>query len=383
MRALGWVVAAVIAVAVVYLIVAPGAFHWDFRVYVRASDTWLHGGDPYAVGDDVTIGFVTAKLPFVYPPITLAAFAPFALLPEPVAIAAWLAIELAAAVLLVRVWRRFVPFAPSLLDARLALLLLFAFNAALYTALASGNVALLEALALYAGFDALLAQRPGRFAALVVAAAAFKVLPALFLAFLLVWGGPRRWRALAGALLALAVIAAITYALAPGYLHAAAATLDERRWTNPTVLAMLRDLADRTGVALPAVAIWLASAAVMLAITSVRIARTRPPARMLVPLIFVVAALVLPRFKSYSYVELIPAAIVALRAVRGPARFALAVLLGAVLPWSYLLVASPAACRALEHALPVSRYVWGYVPLLAAFVVWMIYLAHLPDARRP
>jgi hypothetical protein len=396
-RWLRWPVAAAMAACVVYLVVAPQHFHWDFRIYQRAAATWLGGGDPYGGSYEVEIGFVTNKLPFVYPPAGLVLFAPFALLPEAVAVCAWLALELAAVVLLIRVWQRFVPIRldvrdllpngsavegqRGVFDGRHGLLLLFGFNAALYTALASGNVALFEALALYVAFDALLRERPGQFAALVVAAAAVKVLPVVFLGFLLVWGGPRRWRALAAAAVAVAVLAAITAAVAPAYLHAASAQLDERRWNNPTVLAMLRDLADRTGLALPTTAIYALLAAAVLAVTGWRITKTRPEARTLVPLIFVVAALVLPRFKNYSYVELLPAAFVALRACRRAERFALAALLGVVLPWSYLLVASPAWCRALEGALPVSRYVWGYTALAGAFAVWGVYLTRVLRVR--
>ena len=383
-RKLRWAAAAVAALVwavgaalVVYLVAAPEHFHWDFRVYDRAAHTWLGGGDAYAGGYPVEIGFVDNALPFVYPPIALLAFAPFTLLPEPLAILAWLAIEIAAAAALLATWRRFVVAFP--IDARLGLLLLFGFNGALYTSLASGNIALLEALALYVAFDALLRERPARFAALVVAAAAFKILPLVFLPCLVVWGGPRRWRALIGAVLAACALAAITAAVAPAYLHAAAAQLDERRWTNPTTLAALRDLADRTGLPIAPTAIYACLAAAVLAVTAARVRQVRPDPRTLVPLLFVVAALVLPRFKSYSYVELLPAAIVALRACHRGGRLSLAVLLGVVLPWSYLLVASPAWCRSLEHAIPVSRYVWGYTPLAGGGRD----LARLSRARAP
>ena len=371
---LRWPVAALLAAAVLYLVLAPAHFHWDFRVYYRAAETWISGGDPYARGYPVEIGFVTGALPFVYPPPALVIFAPFTVLPESAAIVAWLALELAATVALVGTWRR---FAPVPRDGRLGLVLLFAFNGALYTALASGNVVVFEALALFVGFDALLRDRPGRFAALVVAAGALKLVPLVWLGALLVWGGPRRWRSLGLALGAVIALAALTWALSPAYANAAVAQFDERRWTNPTLLAALRDLADRTNLAISPTAIYVVLAAAILAITGARIARRRPSPRTLVPLLFVVAALVLPRFKNYSYVELLPAALVAMQACARPARIALGALLGVVLPWSYLLVASPAWCRSLEHALPVSRYVWGYTPLAGALVVWLVYLVRV------
>jgi hypothetical protein len=294
-----------------------------------------------------------------------------------VAIAVWLVAELAAAVAMVATWRRLI--GPFPVDARLALLLVLGFDAALYTAFASGNVAVFEALALAVAFEGLVRDRPVRFAVLVVAAAAVKVVPIVYLACLLVWGGPRRHRVLAWALAAAAAIALAQLVVAPAWcaeFWAAATALDERRWTNPTTLAAVRDFADRA-FAIPVWPAYLAIAAAVLAVTGWRLARARPSPRVAAPLVFVVAALVLPRFKSYSYVELVPAAIVCLRALARPARLALAALLGAVLPWSYLLVASPGFCRSLEATLPVSRYVWGYTPLAGAFALWLVYLARV------
>jgi alpha-1,2-mannosyltransferase len=378
----GWGVWLGVVALIAYLVVAPEHFHWDVRTYYAAADAVLSGTDPYRAGAAVEVGFVVNVLPFVYPPAIAVVLAPVALLPESVAIGVWLVVELAAVVAMVATWRRLI--GPFPLDARLALLLLFGFDAALYTGIASGNVAVFEALALAVAFDGLLRDRPVRFAVLVVAAAAVKLVPIVYLPCLLVWGGPRRHRVLAWAVVAVAAIAVAQLVLAPAWcaeFWSAATALDERRWPNPTTLAFVRDVADR-GFAIPPWPAYVVIVATVLAVTSWRVVRLRPAPRAIVPLLFVVAALVLPRFKNYTYVELLPAAIVCLRAVTRPARIALAALLGVVLPWSYLLVASPRICRSLETALPVSRDVWGYTALAGAFALWCIYLVRvLPRAR--
>lgn len=377
-RALDVVVGLVIAAALVYLVVGAEHFHWDFRIYHRAATKVVHGVDPYELGTFVDVGLVEGvPLPFVYPPVILVLFLPFTVMPEVPAAIVWLVLKLVATGALILVWRRFVAFT---VDWRLGLLLLLGFDAALYTDLASGNVAILEALALTLGFDALLRERPFTFAALVVAAGAIKLVPLVFLGALVFWGGPRRYRALAAAVAGAVAIAALHLVVAPTMSHefwtAASSRIDERKWPNPTTLAFVRDLG------LPD-AVYPVLALAVLAVTAHRLYVLRPPARAVVPLVFVVAALVLPRFKNYTYIELLPAAIACFHVLDRPRRMLLGALVGVTLPWTYLFVAVPAWNSALEHAIPVDRSVWGYAALYAAIALWLLYLVRvLPMARR-
>jgi hypothetical protein len=92
---------------------AQGTFAIDLRIYRVAADAALHGGDPWAAG--------VAGLTFAGPPPTLLPYLPAALLPEGIAIAAFGAVTLAAAVLALRTlhlpvwWLLFPPISDSLI----------------------------------------------------------------------------------------------------------------------------------------------------------------------------------------------------------------------------------------------------------------------------
>ena len=71
--------------------VRPASLGFDARLYAKAADAWLSGGDPWAVSDRFWH--------FAAPPPTLLLFAPFARLPEELTAAIWMigSIVLAAA----------------------------------------------------------------------------------------------------------------------------------------------------------------------------------------------------------------------------------------------------------------------------------------------
>jgi hypothetical protein len=88
-------------------------FAIDLRIYRAAADAALHGGDPWSAG----VGGLT----FAAPPPTLLPYLPAALLPEGLAIAAYGAVSVAAAVVALRAvglpmwWLLFPPIVDSLI----------------------------------------------------------------------------------------------------------------------------------------------------------------------------------------------------------------------------------------------------------------------------
>jgi hypothetical protein len=75
-----------VAVLVIYLILVArellpnsDAYQWDFRVYYAAAKAVTQGHDPYSL-TNVEVA-AEARLPYVYPPLTLWVFRPFAALP--------------------------------------------------------------------------------------------------------------------------------------------------------------------------------------------------------------------------------------------------------------------------------------------------------------
>jgi len=85
---------AVISAQRLAVLVGGGAFGFDGRLYREAARTWLAGGDPWSV--------FLGGVGFGAPPPTLLAMAPFAILPEPLALATMLGAGLAGTALVLR-----------------------------------------------------------------------------------------------------------------------------------------------------------------------------------------------------------------------------------------------------------------------------------------
>lgn len=75
-------------------IVRPETLGIDARHYQRAADTWLAGGNPWAVTE--------AGIPYAAGPHTLLFYAPTSLVPLPVSVAFWMVLGAAATLWLVR-----------------------------------------------------------------------------------------------------------------------------------------------------------------------------------------------------------------------------------------------------------------------------------------
>jgi alpha-1,2-mannosyltransferase len=310
-----------VAIAMIVLYVATIAVRyaggqWDFRSYTTAARVALSGVDPYVPSNlELFAGRMT--LPFIYPPFALLAFLPLAMLPLPVAGAAWMLLKLALLGGLVLLWRRW--FLPGAALMPLVMLTIFGWNAAAIWDLQSGNFSLVECALLWSAFACFVNGRRTWFAALVVVAASFKLTPAVFLLLLLVPTGreqpePGRF---ALAVVALLALLAISFAwanfsgwefflthLPPAYSIGPA---------NPSALAFLLSLAVQLGfgpITDPVAAwTWAAAGVVLLAFSAPALleAWRRKDARLWVMLAVFLYVLLSPRVMAYGFVLLIPA----------------------------------------------------------------------------
>ncbi|REJ75088.1 MAG: DUF2029 domain-containing protein [Acidobacteria bacterium] len=386
------------ALAALYLLVAVWQTasepkQWDLGVYRGAARVVADRGDPYEPSQlSAQIDQGSAHLSFVYPPHVASALgaarraADAIGLPraEPLAegirvdatFFGFLALKLAAAAVLLWIWSAL----PLASDAgitraqRLAVLLLVAvagFHETLLRDLYAGNISVFEQLALWLGFAALLAGAPVVAALSIAAAALVKGPLAVFLPLVLLPPGPGAgsatppWgrRSLAAALGALCAVALPLLGAATTTLDARGwrtrlAALDERGSSNPSTLSLARDL---LGEPLPGgppsgwpLAVWMVLAAVVAAVSARQLVqrwrvRGRPCLRLEdVLLLTCAASLVLPRFKNYSFLMLVPAATWALLRLGGASR------------WGLLLLLTVA--------------LWEYQALLAATVLWLLLL---------
>jgi hypothetical protein len=208
---------AVFAVAV-YFAVRAAHLQWDLFTYLAAAKAARQGLDPYVLEHLTKAAGRVVSLPFLYPPIALVPFFALSALPLGVAGGLWLGLKLLGLAALAVVWKRLAARDASWLET--ALVLVFASNASAIADLRAGNLGIVEAVLLWLAFAHFARGRRVAFAALVVLAACFKLLPAAFLLLLLVPAGgdrPRPWLFAA----ALAVLAALV--VVPGLVGPAAA----------------------------------------------------------------------------------------------------------------------------------------------------------------
>jgi hypothetical protein len=383
---------ALILVLILYavLIVAPIAaksdlYQWDFKSYYYAARGDAAGMNAYDPVELQTLLDGRRALQFVYPPYTLAFFRIFANLPYPVAYQVWLGLKILLLGGLILVWRKFL--SPVECPAAFVLFLVFAFGATIYVDLVTGNVSLIEQFLLWLGLLFLIRGRPVEFSAAVILASSFKLTGILFVFLLLLVRMPRRWWYLGGSLAVFAILQGVSYLRNPDayarFLEAASSIEETGRLGNPSMLSLLKDLtgsvAGALNVSVPSLipgAAFLIAAGLILAAYArhVRMAMRSQgiDKRVIILLSCVTFALVMPRFKLYAFILILPAAYWALsRAARMPAFAFILTLL--VLPAYVKLPVQPAA-------LQLASLLQLYYPLLLTIMTWALLLHQI---RKP
>jgi len=317
---------------------------WDFRVYYHAAQAWRSGLDPYD----------TATLPdqlrndgykFNYPPFSLGIFAPFTGLPVSQALLAFTALKTVALIWLIVIWSRLLQI--RLTEPAWVLFLIFAYSSTIFIDFVAGSVTTFEQLLIWLGVSALLENRPRAFVAAVVAASLFRLAPIGLLIACLAVPDDRRYRYLAGGLVAFAAIFLVTYVVTPQltveFVQTIPKNFGERGRLNPALGAFVLDVVDlmarRFSAAVPAIVqsgiyVTLAAAVVVPTLVVLRRlapARTADRLAAVVYVVFLAYAVAMPRFRNYHYMLLIvPTYFVATRSTR--LRQAIPLLLLACLP---------------------------------------------------
>lgn len=281
----------------------------DLLAYHAAGQALLAGENPT---DFEVLSRRGASTPFVYPPTAW----PFARLLGTFdwpAVQRWYALAKALAViglaLLWRAWFRGRPlvFALSLVST------LIGFRLALRIDLFTGNVATFEALFIWAALLLLRAQRPRGFVSALALAATWKLTPLGLLPLAVLQPALRRRVVETLAVVAgLGVLLVATNGTDWSEALVAAAAIDERAPQNATLLALFRDLLGAGAAA------WLTWALTSLGIAGAtwRWWPADATFERRASLLLATWALLLPRFKDYSFVVLLPVAIEALSGLR-------------------------------------------------------------------
>lgn len=378
-RRSGWpvVVAALLLLGYVLSVAADVLLHasqyqWDFQTYYYAGAAYAQGLNPYDLGDLSAAAGREIGFPFVYTPVTLPVFRLLSLLEYRWAYGLYFVLKLAALAGLVYFWeRRILQGEGGPLFWALCVL---GFGGALYADLTSGNITVFEQLALWCAFWSLLRSRAWVFCLLVGVVSLFKLTPVAFLAFLLLPDLPKKkWYAL-GTAAALAAILGLSYFvqrdLFASFLSVAR-SLDERGLNNPASLALIRDgiefVSDhalRLPVSMAEALVFGLFALLVLLLTGLAVRRLPKTERWMAVFLGCLAfALIMPRFKNYSYLLLIVPAYAVVRRQRtaqSAAWILVLLMLSSRLPVPFGL--GPA----------LDRLVWNYYPLLGAFFVWLL-----------
>jgi hypothetical protein len=321
---IAWVL---VVMVLVWYVPANVHLQWDLRAYQMAARAVAAGLDPYRLESLTAIAGHPWSLPFLYPPVTLPAFLPMALLPFSALAPVWMALELATLGALAWVWVRH--FGLGRESLALVVTLLFGFNGAALIALRSGNVVGFETLLVWIGLGFWIRGRDRAFAVSIVLASLFKLAPIAFLALLLVPAPNRRPRPrlfaagmlVFAAAIAVPLVAGPAAAWHPLGLIGSSSHVDAM--DNPGALSFLDTLCRRAHLpAFVAPVAWMGYALVVVAIAVLWWRRSAPgwntAQRALAAA--VVWMLLAPRPMSYGYVMAVaPALAFAPRPFRGPA----------------------------------------------------------------
>jgi hypothetical protein len=293
---------------------------------------------------------------------------------------------------LVVLWRR--GFLQGGADLFFYVFCLFGFNGALYADIKAGNISTIEQFVLWCAFYAFVKGRMLPFCLLLVAVSSLKISPILFLALLWCSEDRRRAACFMGSLALFAAIVYLSYRVSPvgfaEFIRGAASVNTKGGILNPSSFWLFRDAcaltAMRTGLAIPEAVpgvLWACFTGAIGYVTAracgALASRRAGDREMLMVCITSAAyALLLPRFKDYSYILLLLPTYLLIRNI-GSARAYVLLLVMAMVP-------SPATGN--YYVLPVygiafHRLLWPYYPLVLAFIVWLLYahgILRNPDA---
>ncbi|MBM3296496.1 MAG: DUF2029 domain-containing protein [Candidatus Aminicenantes bacterium] len=368
-------------------------YQWDFKSHYCAAHVHKLGLNFY---DEPYLRHYCspdASQYYSYTPLSIWFFRFFNLFPFGTAYYLFLALKALALAALFVVWIRV--FLEKEADPGFFVFSLLAFNGALFLDLRAGNVSLLEQVGLWIGLAFLLKKKPALFSLCVVLVATFKVVPLVFLALLLFLGGKKKAWYFGGSLLVFAAVHGLSFVLNPflgkEFIRVFFSMLRETRGiTNPSSFLWLQDIVESSSLSLfggqaPRLlgfGIWAAVAGLIVFLTWKAFSRLRKSpggdsAKAAIYLFCLAYALLMPRFKDYSYVLLLVPAYFALK--KYAAGMGRLFLFG-------LAALSVAENSSLPGFQVVFGYLWNYIPLFTAAVFWGLYLRHAfrpPGAPSP
>ena len=353
-------------------------YQWDFRVYYYAAEAYSQGLNPYDQANLSELASVPISLKFVYPPLTLLLFRVFLIFDYESAYYVFLLIKLVILAFLILLWsKEFITGNDRIL---FYLICLFGFNSAIVVDIMAGNVSIMEQLLIWLSFYFLLKEKPLLFNILLIGASFLKIAPIAFLILNLIILKEKRFRYFLGGISAFVIVLALNFIYDPLMFKEFiinAGGLYERGIINPSTFALIRDpfelLTIRTGIVIPAYFAVCIYVFVLIAVSATSwklikiIMRSDLYDKNTIVIYFVciVFAILIPRFKSYSYILLLVPAFYAIKVIE----------FKNVTPFLVIafILTTPSKWN-IPGTHYVIRAIWEYYSLLLAYALWGLYI---------
>lgn len=359
---------------------------WDFKTHYYAAEVDEAGLNFY----DRPYLHHFARSPvtqyYSYPPVSIWFFRFFSLFKYRTAYTLFLVLKCFVLLSLVILWQK--EFLQAKGGVFFYVFLVFAFNGALYIDIVAGNISLFEQFGLWFAFFFFLRQKYTIFCLLVLLASIFKVVPIFFLIVLLFSQEKKKYLYFLGSAAVFLLVHLISYLMNPflfgEFVRVFSNMLREKRGiTNPSTYVFLNSVINRLNqkmglnlppAILPAVFLLVAIGIIFISWKAYLRIKQMPDAnrgRLLIFLTCLVYALLIPRFKDYSYtLLLVPAYFILMNLTEKK---------GTVFLFILMILTMP------THANPpgievISEFFWNFYPLVLAYLVWILFLRGIYDS---
>lgn len=359
---------------VYYLFEKKDVFQWDFKTYYYSAKAFLYGSNPYDIGQLSDAAGEGLKQHYAYSPMSNWFFAPFTILSFPAAYNLYLILKIAVLILLILLWRKH--FLDGKTDILFYVFVVFGFSSAVYLDFRSGNISVFEQAVIWLSFYFLLKNKNIYFCLLIVLVSLFKLTPILFLALLPILGRKHRWSALGISVCAFLSLLFVNYLIWPGlfvnWIHNALSFVEEGS-INPTTFSMMRELtllilqAPKSSLSL--VVALFTYGIIVLAVATVswiliRRIKNQDNSVYEMTILFltcVTFAIVIPRFKDYSYILLIPPSYFIIR--KGIKSY-----------FALIIVLILSRDVYFESGVPIANFLWEYYNVFLMYLIWGLFL---------
>jgi hypothetical protein len=357
----------------------------DFRIYYNSILALNSGLNPYNLSDLSKITGVPERLGYVYLPSTFLFFQPFVLFKLEIAKQIYIALKCIALIALVKLWEK--AFLSQKSEKLFYVFCLLTFNGALYIDFITGNISVFEQLLIWAGLYFFLKQRYNLFCSFIFVIGLFKITPLLFLTLVWFTDNKKKHIYFFGTILIFLIVQLVTCLWNPdfmvGFLQSMF-TLKDQGSNNPATFQLVTEVSTVLtilGLPIPAfvqIAFYIGIVATIINISlkanrKLKLLEIENQTKIRILYFCVITALILPRFKDYSYILLLVPAYFILRRTNYNNGFVLLFILMVLLP--YVMLNEPQVTIPFVDVLYIFAY--DYYPLLLAYAVWGLYLFYI------